>query len=89
MERRERETHKAVSFGSAGVLISNDDGFKDITKLLEMATKGFTLSLPSEATDEYLSESRISERRVQVVKPRTRNRLIRHETEKNKNGNFK
>lgn len=61
-EGEKGETHKAVTFGSARVLIGNDDRFKDFTVLIEMAAKGFTLSLPSKATDEYLCESCISER---------------------------
>lgn len=65
------DTHETITLGSAGVFISDHNSFKNLSKLLEVLTHGFTLSLPSKPANEHFGESRIPER---GLKPRTRTR---------------
>lgn len=52
--------HEAIAFGSAGVLVGNDNCFEDVSELLEVPEHGVALGLPSEAADEDLGEGRVA-----------------------------
>jgi hypothetical protein len=39
-------THKSVSLGSAGVLVGDDDGLKDVSELLEVGLHALFVRLP-------------------------------------------
>lgn len=62
-----KKTHEAIAFGSAAVLIGDDNGLENLTKLFKVTAQGFTLSLPSESSDEDLGESGITERRIREL----------------------
>lgn len=67
----EEETHEAIAFGSAGVLIGDDNGLKNLTKLVKVTAQGFALSLPSEASDEDLGVGGVTERGIRELETRT------------------
>lgn len=77
-------THKAVSLGSAGVPIGDDDGLEDLAVALEVAPQPLALGLPREPPDEHLRPGGVAEGRVQVVerrggpRPRPRPGVRRH-----------
>lgn len=60
-------THKTVAFGSTGILISDNDGLKNLAELLEVSPHGIALSLPGESSDEDLGVCGVPKRRIQKL----------------------
>lgn len=54
-------THKSVSLGSAGVLVGDDDGLKDVAELLEVGPHALLVRLPRKSPHEHLGEGRVAE----------------------------
>lgn len=78
-------THKAIAFGSACVLIGNNNGLENLSELLEIEAHGVAVSLPGEPPNKDLGVGSVTKRGIQELEPRwagtgTRPRtLIRHE----------
>lgn len=58
--RKEKKTHKPISFGSSGALVSDHHGLQDLPKLLEVVPHCVTLGLPSQASNKDLGVSGVS-----------------------------
>lgn len=56
-----RRPYKTVALGSSSSLISDDDSFQNITKLLEIVSESVFLSFPRQTSDENLSVRRVAE----------------------------
>lgn len=54
------KSDESVAFRAAGVFVDDDDGFQDITELLEVTAHSVALGLPSEATHEYFGEGGVA-----------------------------
>lgn len=50
----EKMAYKTIAFWSSSVIVGNDDGFKYLSKLLEIAIQGVSLSLPSQTSNKDL-----------------------------------
>ena len=80
-------TQKIVAFRSSGILISVDNGLKNVSKLFEVTPHSFSLCILSKTAHKDLGESGIPKRGIEVLIPiigtrprtRTRNHLIHHE----------
>uniref|UniRef100_A0A0A9HVL5 Uncharacterized protein n=1 Tax=Arundo donax TaxID=35708 RepID=A0A0A9HVL5_ARUDO len=55
------ECNKSVSLGSAGVLVSDDDGLKDVAELLKVGPHALLVRLPGKPAHEHLGERRVAE----------------------------
>lgn len=71
-------THKSVSLGSAGVLVGDDDGLKDVAELLEVGPHAVLVRLPREAPHEHLGQRRVAELPRTAAAGHHRRRLMRH-----------
>lgn len=53
-------SYKSVAFGSAGILVCDDNGLQDLPKLLEVLPHGLLLGFPCESTNENLGVGCVS-----------------------------
>lgn len=52
-------TYKAITLGSSGVFISDNNGFKDLTELFKIPSHGISLRLPSQSTNKDFGKSSV------------------------------
>jgi len=71
-------THKSVSLGSAGVLVGDDDGLKDVAELLEVGPHALLVRLPRKAPHEQLGERRVAELPRATAATTTAGHRMRH-----------
>ena len=53
-------SYKSVALGSAGILVSDDNGLQDLPKLLEVLPHGLLLGFPCESPNENLGVGCVS-----------------------------